>query len=134
MTVSITEALRKESVGLSNPTGETGLILHGIKQEGKKFDQDKPDLTLVPVELLEAVAGALGYGVVKYGRGNYELGLEDVRLIAACLRHIYAHLGGEELDSESGQPHLGHAAANLGMYFRCQKLGTLKRVLGGKGE
>ena len=48
------------------------------------------------------------------GRENWRLidNLED-RYMDACLRHINLHRRGEEIDPESGLPHLGHAVACL---------------------
>jgi hypothetical protein len=37
------------------------------------------------------------------------------RQLAAALRHIYQHLGGQTFDEESGVEHLGHALASIAM-------------------
>lgn len=81
----------------------------------KKYDSDKPQLGLVPVEALEAIANAMEYGADKYGRHNYRRGHRWSRCLDAALRHLYAMAGGEEIDQESGNPHLGHAMASLAM-------------------
>lgn len=78
---------------------------------GVKHDQGKPDLSLLPYEFLEEVARAMMYGEKKYGRFNYQGGMEWHRPAAACLRHVTKWLAGEDLDSESGVSHLGHAGA-----------------------
>lgn len=81
------------------------------------YDQGKPDLTLVPVELMNAAARGLGYGLVKYKRNNFKNrpGLSYTRLGASLLRHIVAWASGEDIDPESGVHHLDLAAARLSM-------------------
>jgi hypothetical protein len=96
---------------------------------GLKFDQEKPDLSLLPREFLDEVAKAMMHGEKKYGRYNYTNGLAWSRVIAACLRHITAFAAGEDNDSESGVSHLGHAGACILMlcvYFK-RSLGTDNR-------
>jgi hypothetical protein len=82
-----------------------------MTNEGVKHDQEKPDLSLLPIEFLSDVAKAMQHGEKKYGRYNYTGGMAWHRLIAACLRHVYAFAGSEDLDPESGVSHLGHAGA-----------------------
>lgn len=88
-----------------------------------KFDSEKPDLTMVPPELVEAVAKVMGYGAKKYGRGNYLNGMEHHRVLAAAMRHINQFLRGQEFDSESGLPHLHHAVTNLAFLICYQERG-----------
>lgn len=82
---------------------------------GKKNDSDKPNLALVPKEAYWGMANALTYGAKKYGSDNFKGGIAYRRLAAACLRHLTAFLDGEDIDVESGNPHLDHALASLGM-------------------
>lgn len=82
-----------------------------------KFDDNKPDPTLVPPKATLAVAKALGYGAKKYGRNNFrqEPRLSRERLMAGVMRHLLADIDGERLDPESGLPHTWHAMAGLAM-------------------
>lgn len=84
----------------------------------KKFDSEKLDVTLCPTELIRAVSEVMTMGAKKYGRDNWRGGKGDPafqqRVLAAALRHLYAHMDGIKLDKESGMPHLWHAACNLG--------------------
>lgn len=85
------------------------------RQGAIKNDAGKLDLTLVPVEAMEAIARAMTYGANKYGRGNYrQSGMHWTRLTAACLRHIFAWLFVADID-ESGNNHIDHAIASLAM-------------------
>lgn len=85
----------------------------------KKFDQNKPDISLVCPEFILGTADILTFGALKYGKRNYleSKGDQDYydRLYAALQRHLLAYAAGELLDEESGKPHLFHAAANLAM-------------------
>lgn len=97
-----------------------------MNDKALKHDSNKPDLTLVPPELTEAVAQVMGFGCTKYGRSNWLGGMEHHRVLAACMRHINKFLKGEEIDPESGFPHLWHAVTNLAFLITYQEreLGT----------
>ena len=81
--------------------------------EGIKHDSGKVRMSLVPQQGIEAVARVRMYGVTKYTDPNSWKGVSPERYLDACLRHIGAHIKGEECDPESGLPHLDHAACNL---------------------
>jgi len=80
---------------------------------GKKYDQGKARLDLIPHEALEELGKVLAFGANKYGTSNWANGINYSRLIAASLRHISAYNGGEDLDPESGLCHIDHAMCNL---------------------
>ena len=86
-----------------------------MEVEGVKHDTGKPDLSMVPLGLVEGCARAMMFGVGKYGRDNWRGGFADSRLLAACLRHIMAYTNGERIDAESGLCHLDCAAFSLGV-------------------
>lgn len=74
----------------------------------------KARLDLLPYTGLKAIANVRLFGMQKYpgDRHNY-LNTASEHFKAAALRHIYANLEGQTLDSESGHPHLAHAALSL---------------------
>ncbi len=74
----------------------------------RKFDGDKARYDLVPAVPLHEVAEVFTFGANKYSDYNY-LGLDRRRIFAALLRHAFAWWRGEDLDEESGLPHLAHA-------------------------
>lgn len=78
-----------------------------------KYDDGKPDLSLVSRELVEAVAYVRMFGSKKYERDNWKKGFKVTRSCAAALRHIFAFLSGETRDPESTLPHLSHAICCL---------------------
>jgi len=82
---------------------------------GTKKDSGKPRICLIPVEAITGCADALGFGAQKYGDYNYRGGLKHTRLMDSILRHLTSHLQNEEIDPESGLPHLSHAIAGLSM-------------------
>lgn len=90
--------------------------------------------TKLPVELWPATASALGslgllVGMLQYGRSNWRAAHQGVRAsiyVAACKRHLDAWFEGEELDPDSGIPHLGHALACLAILVDAEAAGNLK--------
>jgi hypothetical protein len=80
--------------------------------EGIKYDQDKPDYSLLPFGPVDDIVKVLTYGAKKYDRFNWSK-VERHRYEAACLRHISAYLQGEKLDPETDISHLAHAATSL---------------------
>lgn len=82
---------------------------------GVKHDEDKPRLDLISPVWLEGVGKVLAFGAKKYEPHNWRKGLAVCRLLASTMRHILQFMAGEDLDKESGLPHLHHASAGLMM-------------------
>jgi hypothetical protein len=55
------------------------------------------------------------HGARKYAAWNWAKGMPWSVPMACALRHIAAWQKGEDIDPESGQPHLAHAMCNLRM-------------------
>lgn len=81
--------------------------------EGLKYDQDKPDYSLLSSYAIDELAKVLTFGKYKYAAHNWRKGLSRSRLLAACMRHIFAYLRGENKDPETGLSHLSHAMCCL---------------------
>lgn len=78
------------------------------------YDDGKAPLASLPPAGIRAVARVQAYGKKKYGDDeNYRRGMEAKRQMSCALRHIYAWLEREDLDKESGESHLAHAACRL---------------------
>lgn len=79
--------------------------------DGLKYDQGKLRYDLLPVEAEREIVEVLTFGAAKYGDANWRK-VTDARkrYLAAARRHLAAWMRGERLDSESGLPHLAHAA------------------------
>lgn len=80
---------------------------------GVKFDEGKPEFSLLDFPALEEVVKVLQFGAEKYGKDNWREGFIWSRPFNACLRHLFAWWGGEKLDKETGISHLAHAACNI---------------------
>ena len=73
-----------------------------------KFDSEKARLDLVDADAVEGLAKVLGFGAKKYAANNWRQGMNYSRVIAALLRHCAAMQRGEDIDPESGLPHIDH--------------------------
>lgn len=97
-------------------------------KQPQKLDAGKLMLELIPPEFLNATARGLGYGAKKYAPGNWATGkgFDHSRLYGALMRHLNAYWSGEDIDAESGNCHLDHAACMLAFLIahRERRLGT----------
>jgi hypothetical protein len=77
---------------------------------GIKFDDEKPDYSLVPPNALEDIVKVLTIGAKKYDRHNWKKldNLHD-RYFAAAQRHLWALQKNEIHDPETGIHHAAHA-------------------------
>lgn len=85
--------------------------------EAKKFDSEKPKISLVPHSALIEVARVMTFGAAKYGPYNWKQGMDWSRLYSAAQRHQMQFWMGEDIDPESGIHHLAHAACNILMLY-----------------
>ena len=82
---------------------------------GARFNDNKPDFSLLPLTTLEDELRVWMYGKEKYAAWNWAKGMPWSVPFACLMRHMAAWQRGEELDQESGLPHLAHAMCNLRM-------------------
>lgn len=73
----------------------------GVKEE--RFD-------LLPQEALAAVARHYGVGARKYSAHNWRKGYEWSKSYSALQRHANAFWSGEDIDEETGSPHMAAVA------------------------
>lgn len=85
-----------------------------MKKGAMRYNEGKPKLSLIldSPKPLGGLAKVLENGVEKYGRGNWTNGFEHTTIMDSMLRHLTAYAGGEDLDPESGLPHVDHIFAN----------------------
>ncbi len=95
------------------------------KSGGKKFDDYKIALALIPVIALIEEAKAFSEGQAKYGTWNYMQGMSATRLLSAAQRHILQFMAGQDIDPETGINNLGGARACLGMLLQLAHVGRL---------
>jgi hypothetical protein len=82
--------------------------------DGVKYDEGKPQFSLMKTDALLEMVAVLTYGAKKYSPDNWEK-LENgrQRYFDAANRHMWQWFGGEERDQESGLHHLAHAMSSL---------------------
>ena len=82
--------------------------------EGLKYDSQKPKMNLLPPKAIVEISKVLTFGAEKYDAENWRK-LDDLqnRYTAGALRHIFAHMDGEDLDPETNLSHLAHAMCCL---------------------
>lgn len=87
--------------------------------QAPKSDAGKLRLTLVPSEIINAIARVREYGVNKYGAQENWKEIQSFRWEDAAYRHWLAYLQDPvSVDKESGLPHLWHLACNIA--FLCE--------------
>lgn len=100
------------------------------KQEAK-YDGDKIRPTLVPIELIKAVAQVREYGCKKYGDPENWRQVEPQRYRDAMMRHMMHYIDNPiGVDLESRLPHLWHLACNVAflLALEYQDLGYFDEV------
>lgn len=94
-----------------------------------KSDAGKLRLTLVPREIIRAIADIRAYGCDKYGDPENWRKVEPERYRDAAFRHWLAYLDDpQSVDEESGLPHLWHCCCNLA--FLCEMDKPVPRLKG----
>ena len=79
-----------------------------------KADCGKPQLSLVPMKILPAIARVREYGNRKYHNPDNWKTVEVRRYRDAALRHMASYIDNPKgVDQESGLPHLWHLACNI---------------------
>jgi hypothetical protein len=106
--------------------------------DGVKYDEGKPQFSLMKTDALLEMVAVLTYGAKKYSPDNWEK-LENgrQRYFDAANRHMWQWFGGEERDQESGLHHLAHAMSSLmfliQMDINLEKGNTEEYSYSGKG-
>lgn len=78
-----------------------------------RYNAGKFLMSLVPPSLVRYTAAVLTYGAIKYAPNNWRKGFKWTSILDSLERHLVAWKEGEDLDEESGLPHLAHIACNL---------------------
>lgn len=87
-----------------------------------KADSGKPQLTLVPRQILFDIAEIRAFGVKKYGDPDNWKKVEIQRYRDAAFRHFVAYLDDPQgKDEESGLSHLAHLACNIAFLCELEK-------------
>ena len=82
------------------------------EEQAMRFNEGKPQYSLIDLKSLEPMARVLEFGAKKYARDNWKKGLPMSQILDSMMRHIAAMQDGEYIDPESGLPHIGHIQCN----------------------
>ena len=94
----------------------------GETNQAVKADSGKPQLTLVPRQILFDIAKIRAFGVKKYKDPDNWKKVEIQRYRDATFRHFMAYLDDPQgNDEESGLPHLAHLACNVAFLCELEK-------------
>lgn len=114
-------------------------------KKGLRYNNNKTRWSLVNFNSFEPMLRVLMYGAHKYslfknkkgkvirgidvsiedskqltliesGADNWKKGLDKKEILESMMRHLSALMDGEELDPESGLPHMGHIQCNSMFY------------------
>jgi hypothetical protein len=83
------------------------------RQLAMRFNEGKPDYSLIPLHLLEGATRVMRAGAEKYEEWNWARGMPWSTPYACAMRHLSAWYKGETNDSETGENHIDHAICNL---------------------
>ena len=82
---------------------------------GARYNDGKPDFSLIPLWTLVGEARVWARGAKKYSAWNWTKGMPWSVPFACAMRHLSAWQNGEDIDPESGESHLDHVACNIRM-------------------
>lgn len=111
----VDEALEESACHIEKRSGDERRCDHRRKNDtALRFNEGKARLSLLldAPHAVEGVVEVLEYGCKKYSRSNWKKGLNHTEVIDSMLRHISSYLKGEDVDKESGLPHVDHVATN----------------------
>jgi hypothetical protein len=92
---------------------------YGYGDQDIKADAGKPQLHLVPTEIINCIARVREFGNKKYGDSDSWRRVDKERYIDAMFRHLLKYVNDtDSVDKESGLPHLWHLACNVA--FLCE--------------
>jgi len=92
-----------------------GDVNSNAKGSGARYNEGKPDYSMIPLCTMEDEIRVWMYGAKKYAKNNWMKGMDWDVPFACMMRHMAAWQRGEENDPETGLPHLAHAMCNLRM-------------------
>ncbi len=87
--------------------------------------RSKPWMGLIPVASMEGLARVMELGAKKYGPYNWRAKpIKNMVYAHAALRHLFAWIGGQSVDPESGQSHLAHVASCMMIILDAEATGN----------
>ena len=92
------------------------LIIDSQSEQALRYNEGKPQWSLVHFKSLEPMVRVLEFGALKYAPRNWQKKMDPMKILESMQRHLAALFDGEEVDSESGISHMGHIQANAMFY------------------
>lgn len=87
-----------------------------MENKAKRYNSEKTKWGLVHYKSLEPMIDVLQFGAKKYDPWNWTKPMCKREILESMQRHLSSLFDGEEFDSESGLPHMGHIQANAMFY------------------
>jgi len=94
------------------PPNPWGLQSQQNTQQVVRYNEGKPQYSLITLSYFQPLVAALEYGAQKYPRFNYRAGYPQSQIADSLMRHISDFLDGKILDQESGVAIIGLIQAN----------------------
>lgn len=88
-----------------------------------RFNEGKVRWDLLDATALEGVAAVLAFGTKKYSAENWRKGLSWKSTLRSLESHLQELKRGEDIDPESGLPHIDHLGCNWMFFSNYQKMG-----------
>jgi hypothetical protein len=100
-----------------------------------KHDGGKCRLELLAPEMMFALGDVVTHGAAKYGDRDWERGMPWGKVFGAAMRHLWAHWRGEDIDADSGLPHVELAFCEIAflVVYRRRRIGLDDRAVQAKG-
>lgn len=106
----IAESAIEENAQEATPVTPLAGEVRVVSETGGEKGRKPAELATVDPLALLTLAEVSGFGAQKYAAFNYLRGYDWSLSMNALMRHVLAFWNGEDLDPESGKPHMGHAA------------------------
>lgn len=87
-----------------------------MSEQGTRHNEGKPKWSLVNYNSLVPMIRVLEWGAINYGIDNWKKGLDKKEILESMQRHLASLMDGEELDSQTGLPHMAHIQCNAMFY------------------
>lgn len=106
----------------------------GGTTEALRFNEGKPRMGYLPLDLLDGAAEVMAYGAQKYSVGNYRKGYKDLQSpLSSLIRHVASlqraieeedveGFKGHLYDAESGQAHVHHVITSALLLIHSMRL------------
>lgn len=102
----------------TNPMRRDPVYLNNGRNTDKalRYNEDKLRWSLVDWKSMEPMIQVLEFGAKKYEEDNWKKPMDKKQILNSAMRHLIAMMNGEEIDQESGLPHVGHLMCNAMFY------------------